>query len=104
MRLLPKLYINVVDFTKVFKTTTHEALRGVVHEAELEALLVEEGFSQGPAQRVRRQRALLAELQLREQLLRTNKHPQMHYHDSVCGHWVEPSLTRRWKCFLNVTR
>ena len=54
---------------------SYETLGGVVHEAELEALLVEERFGQGAPQRVRRKRRLVAVLQLREQFLqkKTNK-------------------------------
>lgn len=49
-----------------------EALGGVVHEAELEPLLVEEALGEGATQRVRGQRALLRVLQLREQVLKKN--------------------------------
>lgn len=46
-----------------------EAFGRIVHEAQLEALLVEETFSQSSSQGVRGQGALLRELQLGEQLL-----------------------------------
>lgn len=41
-----------------------EALGGVVHEAQLEALLVVEGLGEGAAERVGRQRGLMAVLEL----------------------------------------
>jgi hypothetical protein len=53
------------------RVKTYEALGRVVHEAELEALLVEKGLGQRPAEGVRGQSRLLAELQLSEQLLWT---------------------------------
>ena len=48
---------------------TYEALGCIVHEAELEALLVEEGLGQSAAESIGGQGRLLGELQLREQLL-----------------------------------
>lgn len=50
-----------------------EAFRRVVHEAQLEALLVEEAFGQGAPQRVWRQCGLIRELQLRKQFLQNQR-------------------------------
>jgi hypothetical protein len=62
-------FLNFENGSK--KVKTYEALSRVVHEAELETLLVEKGLCQRPAQSVRGQSRLLAELQLSEQLLWT---------------------------------
>ena len=68
------MWMNLIAL-KLSNKTAYEALGSVVHETELKALLIEKGFCQGPAQSVGRQSTLLAELQLREQLLWTDKHP-----------------------------
>lgn len=72
------------------KNGTYETLRRVVHEAELEPLLIEETLGERAAQRVGRQCALLRELQLREQLL---KHKTMRRGFNECGR-VESSPRR----------
>lgn len=50
-------------------TGTYEALCGVVHEAQLEAVLVLKGLCQGDAQFIRRQGALPTALELEENSL-----------------------------------
>lgn len=51
-------------------TGTYKALCGIVHEAQLEAMLVLKGLRQGLTQVVRRQGALLTLLELGEKALR----------------------------------
>lgn len=52
---------------------TYKALGGVVHQAELEALLILEGFSQGVSQAVGGQHSLSALLELTEYALEKGK-------------------------------
>lgn len=47
-----------------------EAFCSVVHEAQLEALLVEEALGKGPPEGVGGQSCLIGELELREELLK----------------------------------
>lgn len=54
---------------------THEALGCVVHDAQLEALLVLERLGQSAPQCIGRQNSLAAELELREDALQTHKGP-----------------------------
>lgn len=51
-------------------TGTYEALCGIIHEAQLEALLVLKGFCQGDAQFIRRQGTLPTALELGENTLK----------------------------------
>ena len=57
---------------------SYEALGRVVHDAELEALLVLEGLGQGAAQGVRRQHLLTAELELSKDALGTQQKHNTH--------------------------
>ena len=43
---------------------SYEALSSVIHDAQLEALLILEGFGQSTAKSIRRQHLLTAELEL----------------------------------------
>lgn len=53
--------------------STYEALGSVIHEAELEALFVFEGFGEGITQAVRWQHTLTTLLELAEYALEANK-------------------------------
>lgn len=52
---------------------SYKALGGVVHQAQLEALLVLKGFSEGVSQAVRGEDALSALLKLAENTLKSNR-------------------------------
>ena len=53
--------------------STHKALSSVIHQAELEALLILKSFSEGITQAVRGKHALSALLKLAENTLRKQK-------------------------------
>lgn len=50
-----------------------EAFRGIVHEAQLKSLLIEEGLGQRPSQGVRGKGGLMTGLELREEFLETEE-------------------------------
>jgi hypothetical protein len=60
-----------------------EAFCSVVHEAQLEALLVEEALGKGPPEGVGGQSCLIGELELREELLKGAE-------DATVGHASVP--------------
>lgn len=55
------------------RSGTYETFGGVVHETELEPLLIEERLGQRPSQRVGRQGRLVAVLQLGKQFLQSDE-------------------------------
>lgn len=69
-RSFTELHTSVRTDRSQVATGTYEALGGIVHVAQLEALLVLKGLCQGLTQVVRRQGALLTLLELGEKALK----------------------------------